>query len=313
MQFSIVKIDYHEVRKYTEKPEADSPTFSKDICAFLMADIVERLGEKAEKRKMEKDNTCGLMFRFYNPIREERASHIILYADGRDVYAMVSGAGSQMIERYIEKSWGMHLLADLLKCAGNCDGKGGKPGMSGKAAGILMRDSVLLNGAVTLDSMERMIRELKEAGQNPGSTPWGNLVSIRKEEIRPSELVSEMIEGLICGKVNDFQLVDVDDLKGESAAAKYQITKDTGEIYYSSPEPITLEMIFDAFAMDRTKISKGFLNTVLKKWTISAFDSDGEELLSPVPLYRLLRGTVRVGKEQKVYYIFKGRWYRAGT
>lgn len=308
VQFSIYKIDDQEVRKHMVELDESATTFSRDMCIFLITAIEKRLGKRAETRKMEKGKMLGIMYKPYNPFREEKASYVIFYMDGNDIYAMTSGDGGQVIGKYVVKNWGMHLLADLLR---NVSG-GGKRTKSAEAAelkGVLLKDSILMEGAFSETEMKTVVSGLKEMAQNPGDFSQGYFVQAKTLGIKPPELVNELIEGLICGKVEDFLLVDEEDIRDKSAVAEYRITMENGETYYSAPELITMEMLFDAFAMNGTRISKIFLKAVLKKWTISAYDADGEEVLAPRDLYSSMMGTLQIGDDKTTYYLFKGKWY----
>lgn len=307
-QFSIFKIDYKEVGKqHTVELDESSTTFSRDMCIFLIKAIEKRLGDRAETRKMEKENIIGIMYKPYNPFREEKASYVIFYMDGRDIYAMTSGDGDQVIRKYAEKNWGMHLLADSLRNIKEGSKTGSAEAVEMK--GVLLKDSILMEGAFSSAELKMVVGRLKELAQDPDEFSQGHFVQAKTLGIKPAELLNELIEGLICGSVEDFLLVDEECVMDRSTVAEYRIAMENGETYYSAPELITMEMLFNAFAMDRTKISKIFLKTVLKKWTISAYNSEGEVVVAPSELYSSMLGTLRIGDDKKTYYLFKGKWY----
>lgn len=178
-----------------------------------------------------------------------------------------------------------------------------------KKTGVLLKDSIVIRKNLTLDELEKVIEKIETIEQAEDQFPLGYFVSVKKKGIKTSDLLDGLINLLLEGKLDDFQLVGDDYLSYYMIASEYTLMNDKGEVYYSSADPICLEDIFEVFKEDKRSLSKSFMLSFLKNWKISAQDANGSQILYPITIINAIQGIVEYGENNVPCYIFQGQWY----
>lgn len=173
---------------------------------------------------------------------------------------------------------------------------------------VVLKDSLILRKHLTLSELKKVIEAI-ESVEEEDNFSLGYFIEVRKKGIKKSELFDELVNTLLDGKYNNFQLVGDDYLTYYSAVSEYILTTETEEIYYSASSPIGLIDVFNAFKEDGKKLTKSFLTNFLKKWKIYSQDSSGEWMLYPIAILNAIQGFVEYGEEKIPCYIFQGQWY----
>lgn len=71
---------------------------------------------------------------------------------------------------------------------------------------------------------------------------------------------------------------------------------------------ITFKIILELIKEDK-KLSRTFVEKVLKKWTISTISSDGKVVLYPISIFNALQGFVEYGEKGIPCFLMQGEWY----
>lgn len=182
---------------------------------------------------------------------------------------------------------------------------------SKKKTGVVLKDSLLIRRALTVKELEAIICKIEEIEENPDNFSLGYFIHAKRLGIKTAELTEALIECLLNGQLENFQLVGDDYLAYYTTADETVIYTENGpqDAYCTWSGPITIQDIFAVFAEDEKRLSKAFMQKFLKKWTLCTKDAEGNEKVHPVPILKAMQGIIEYGENKRPCYLFRGQWY----
>lgn len=176
-----------------------------------------------------------------------------------------------------------------------------------KKVSICNKDSITINRTMTIKELERVLKKINSIENRIDDFVLSYFIPVKKIGISETELTGELIRNYLNNdNYGAISIVGDDYEKYYFGASKYQVALFDGEILLERDEPITTQDVFQAL-IDRGKKNLGMIRLVLKKANISTFDSGGQLLLYPIPIFKAIQGIIEFNNE--TYYIFNGNWY----
>jgi len=176
-----------------------------------------------------------------------------------------------------------------------------------KKVSIGNKDSITINRTMTIKELERVIQKINSIEDRLDNFVLSYFIPVKKIGISETELTEELIRNFLNNDIyGAISIVGDEYDKYYFDANKYQVALFDGTILLERDEPITTQEVFQA-VIEMGKKNLGMIRSVLKKATISTFDSSGQLLLYPIPIIKAIQGLIEV--DNKTYYIFNGNWY----
>lgn len=178
-----------------------------------------------------------------------------------------------------------------------------------KKINLINKDSLVIRRSFTLIQISKVLRRIQKIEIRENSFALNYLVLANKRNIKNADLLEILINSFLKGQVSNFLLVG-DEYEDYYINADTYIIRDINEkVILSMKEPITIEMIFKCLHDEKINITKSFVKTLLKKWTISTVDNSGNIVLYPINIFDALQGYVEYGDKNVPCYLFNGLWY----
>lgn len=173
---------------------------------------------------------------------------------------------------------------------------------------IQLKDSLNVRRSVKIDKLKDALELIYEVEKKPDMYSMGYFLSSKKVGISNKDLLSKLIEDVLNEITDNICLIGDDYSKYCVGASEYIIQNEEREEYFTSESPITFEEILKQIKEDK-KLSKTFLEKVLKKWTISTASLDGKQVLYPMSIFNALQGFVEYGEKRIPCFLMQGEWY----
>lgn len=178
-----------------------------------------------------------------------------------------------------------------------------------KKINIVNKDSLVIRRSFSLIEISKIFVIIQKIEMRKDNFALNYLVSVKKRNIKNADLLEILVQYITDGHISDFLLVGDEYEEYYINADSYSIQDENDEIVISTQEPITMEMLFKYFKDENISITKSFVKTILKKWTISTKDNSGNLILYPIHIFDALLGHVDYGESYIPCYLFNGSWY----
>lgn len=178
-----------------------------------------------------------------------------------------------------------------------------------KKVNIINKDSLVIRRSFSLNGLKKVIEKVYKLEKKDDNFALNYLVLAKKRGIKNSELLDILIQNLQEEKLENFMLVGDEYENYFVNADKYIIINENDEEYISYNEPITILDLFQKVKDNKQKLTKSFLNKLLKQWKIFTLDNSGKEVLFPLNIFDALQGFVEYKAKGVFCYLFNGNWY----
>lgn len=173
---------------------------------------------------------------------------------------------------------------------------------------ILLKDSLNVRHSVKIDELKEALGMIYKVEKRSDMYSMGYFLNSKKVGISNKDLLSKLIEDILNENIDKICLIGDDYLKYCVGASEYIVQNEEHEEYFSSENPITFKIILELIKEDK-KLSRTFVEKVLKKWTISTISSDGKVVLYPISIFNALQGFVEYGEKGIPCFLMQGEWY----
>lgn len=173
---------------------------------------------------------------------------------------------------------------------------------------ILLKDSLNVRQSVKIDELKEALEMIYKVEKRSDMYSMGYFLNSKKVGISNKDLLSKLIEDILNENIDKICLIGDDYLKYCVGASEYIVQNEEHEEYFSSENPITFKIILELIKEDK-KLSRTFVEKVLKKWTISTISSDGKVVLYPISIFNALQGFVEYGEKGIPCFLMQGEWY----
>lgn len=133
---------------------------------------------------------------------------------------------------------------------------------------ILLKDSLNVRQSVKIDELKEALEMIYKVEKRSDMYSMGYFLNSKKVGISNKDLLSKLIEDILNENIDKICLIGDDYLKYCVGASEYIVQNEEHEEYFSSENPITFKIILELIKEDK-KLSRTFVEKVLKKWTIS--------------------------------------------
>ena len=178
-----------------------------------------------------------------------------------------------------------------------------------KKINIINKDSLVIRRSFTLYDLKKVLSKIKILEHRKDNFALNYLVLAKKRNIKNCDLLELLVQDLQLNKLENFVLVGDEYQDYYINADDYLIMDGSGNTYIRQREPITLLDIFSKLKDDNIKLTKSFLLTFLKHWTVTTFDNSGNIVLYPITIFDALQGFVEYNSPRIFCYLFNGSWY----
>lgn len=179
---------------------------------------------------------------------------------------------------------------------------------SNRKTNALLKDSLVLRRSMTIEMLKAILGNIYEIEKRTDKYSMGYFISANKAGIQNATLVQTLIINIKNGDVDKMCLVGDDYLKYCVGASEYFVYDDKKDLYYASEHPITFQELLE-LVKEEKELSLSYVSKILKKWTISANDLDGNEVLYKIPIINALQGYVEYGENKIPCFLMQGEWY----
>lgn len=183
---------------------------------------------------------------------------------------------------------------------------------SKRKTSVLLKDSLNVRKSLKIEELKSVLNEIYKVEQKPDMYSMGYFLSAKKVGITTKVLLEKLQEDILKENLDKICLIGDDYIKYCIGATEYLIYDEKPEIYYSSDNPIKFEELIEQIKEDGN-LTKSYINTVLKKWTISTNSVDGNPVLYPISILHSLQGFVEYGEEKMPCFLMQGEWYCFNT
>lgn len=159
-----------------------------------------------------------------------------------------------------------------------------------------------------IDELKEALEMIYKVEKRSDMYSMGYFLNSKKVGISNKDLLSKLIEDILNENIDKICLIGDDYLKYCVGASEYIVQNEEHEEYFSSENPITFKIILELIKEDK-KLSRTFVEKVLKKWTISTISSDGKVVLYPISIFNALQGFVEYGEKGIPCFLMQGEWY----
>ncbi|WP_330656321.1 DUF6119 family protein [Anaerostipes faecalis] len=173
---------------------------------------------------------------------------------------------------------------------------------------ILLKDSLNVRQSVKIDELKEALEMIYKVEKRSDMYSMGYFLNSKKVGISNKDLLSKLIEDILNENIDKICLIGDDYFKYCVGASEYIVQNEEHEEYFSSENPITFKLILELIKEDK-KLSRTFVEKVLKKWTISTISSDGKVVLYPISIFNALQGFVEYGEKGIPCFLMQGEWY----
>lgn len=387
-QFSIYKIDIEAVEKvfslHTDNENTAHLLKLMDVILKSVAALVNKK-DKGQYQFITLKKLNGIVFKTSNEpvwkkmivglinqsdksqntahsdiIENSSASYILLHTYNKNIYAMSAGYGSNYINKFVDKNFGLYLIPKIVTkdkpivkqvLENNLTGnristqRANRNNTSfvieqdvssiykeldiqvsrqiaeqlgipfdvtepqNKKLTIVNKDSVNIRRSFTISQIINVIHKIDKLQTKVDNFALNYLISAKKLGIKNNELIDHLVCTLKAKDFKKFMLVGEDFEKYYFNASSYEILKPDGSTFVSKNEPIELEELFNLIEEKEIKLTKAFMEELLKKWVIQTKDNAGNILLYPVNILNTLQGYIEYGENKRPYYLINGMWY----
>lgn len=171
-----------------------------------------------------------------------------------------------------------------------------------------LKDSLNVRRSVKIEELKEALKLVYEVEKKPDMYSMGYFLSSKKLGISNKDLFSKLIEDILNSSIEKINLIGDDYAKYCVGASEYVIQDDKQEDYFTSENPILFKEIIEQIR-EKKKLSKTFLEKVLRKWTISTSSIDGKKVLYPISIFNALQGFVEYGEKGIPCFLMQGEWY----
>jgi len=178
----------------------------------------------------------------------------------------------------------------------------------GKKTCIMLKDSLNLRKSIELSKLKEVLPAIYEIEKKEDAYAIGYFVNARREGIKNSSLIDMLIGCILNNNIGNFVMIGDDYQRYYTCSDEYIITDEQGVECYTSDTPITIAEIVDYISEDK-KLSKTYVDKVLKKWKIQTKDNSGNIVMNQIPIFKALEGFVEYGEEKIPCFLMEGEWY----
>ena len=176
-----------------------------------------------------------------------------------------------------------------------------------KKIGIENKDSIVIRRSISLPELKAIIGKLNEFEKIEAPFALNYLSPVEKIRISSKDLNTELIAAIIGGDENNFIITGDDYTSYFIEADKYILKNEKGDTIISSLTPI--EFVDIIKEIEPKHLNKSYVEKVLKKWTISTYDNDGNKIIYDEKIINVIQGFIESEVAKRPCYLFNGEWY----
>lgn len=186
-----------------------------------------------------------------------------------------------------------------------------KPGEPERKVSILNKDSIVIRKSFSIPEIKIVIEKIDELSTYEDNFALNYIVLAKKRNLKNADLFDALVEVFQTGNLDNFVLVGDEYSHYIVKGSQYSVFVDEEENvpFLVRDEPITLLDVFSAFRSQSIPLTKHFISTFLKKWSIGSFDDAGNIVLPRTPIIEAIQGYIEFGAHREPVYIFNGEWY----
>ena len=111
------------------------------------------------------------------------------------------------------------------------------------------------------------------------------LVLAQKKGFKSVDLLDTLRRTLYNLDLSKFVLVGDDYSNYVVNGRQFIVYDETGSEFINSSSPVSLQDIFTEFADQEMRITLGFIDSFLKRWSLRVLDHDGDEVIPQIPIF----------------------------
>ena len=183
------------------------------------------------------------------------------------------------------------------------------PEEAGRKISVLNKDSIVFHRNFSIDELKNIIHRIDDLWEREDNFALNYLVLAQKKGYKAADLLDTLRRTLYNLDLSKFILVGDDFSNYVVNGRLFILYDDNQNEYIIRASPISLQDIFEEFVNQEKKITLGFMDTFLRRWSIKVLDHDGNEVVPQLPIFESLQGYIEHGTRLEPIYLFNGEWY----